>query len=78
MSRDIQMNNTLKKIYIFFQFIFGLIGSCRTRSFSTVAVSRGYFLIVVCGLLVMEASLFADHVLQSADLLTSVVADHSL
>ena len=39
-------------------FIFGCVGACEL---SLVVVSRGYFLVAVCGLLLAVASLVADH-----------------
>ena len=46
---------SLKKICLF---IFGCVGACEL---SLVVVSRGYFLVAVCGLLLAVASLVADH-----------------
>ena len=51
----INILSLFKKICLF---IFGCVGTCKL---SLVVVSRGYFLVAVCGLLLAVASLVADH-----------------
>ena len=46
---------------IFNLFIFGFAGSSLLRSFSLVAESRGFSLVVVHGLLITVVSLFSEH-----------------
>ena len=38
-----------------------MLGLCGCEGFSLVAVSGGYSLVVVCGLLIAAASLVAEH-----------------
>ena len=45
----------------FYLFIFGCSGSSLLHRFSLVAASRGYFLVAVLRLLIVVASLFAEH-----------------
>ena len=48
-------------ICLFYLFIFGCAGSSLLRGLSLVAVSRGYCLVVMCGLLVAMPSLVVEH-----------------
>ena len=57
----LQCHSFLKKYYLF---VFGCSGSLLLLRLSLV-VSRGYFLVVVCGLLIAVASLVSEHRLQS-------------
>ena len=53
----------LKHLFIYL-FIFGCTGSRCCIGFSLVAVSKGYSLVAMCGLLIVMASLVAQHSLQ--------------
>ena len=48
-------------IILFIYFILALLGLHCCVSFSLVVVSRGYSLVVVCGLLITMASLVAEY-----------------
>ena len=50
------------KIYLFIlNFMYGSAGSWLLRGLSLVVESRGYFLVVVCGLPIVLASLVVEH-----------------
>ena len=48
------------KLFFYLLFLAGL-GLCCCDRFSVVSASKGYFLVSVCGLLIVEASLIVDH-----------------
>ena len=52
---------TLAFFYLVIYLFFAVLGLHYCKGFSLVAVSRGYFLIVVCGLLIVVACLVAEH-----------------
>ena len=45
----------------FYLFVYGSAGSWLLRGLSLVVESRGYFLVVVCGLPIVLASLVVEH-----------------
>ena len=57
-------------------FFLALLGLRCCTGFPLIAASGGYSLVAVCGLLIVVASIVAEHGLQGAQ--ASVVADHRL